>query len=136
LACPSHKWEVVQALAHHPLEIVTKISINGEYVIGTLVVGNENIGTIAVDEVAIFYFNLHSKEKAHCSTPPFSRIIAPVVTVEKATHNGEKTCDDGENKNYRRCYAVVIYAVEDIHDLSSFKVTKIINCFQLLGISG
>ena len=99
-------------------------------------VGNEDVVSLTIDEVAVLYLDLHAKEEAHCPRPPLRRIIAPVVAVEKATHNGEKTCDDGENKNYRRCYAVVIYAVEDIHDLSSFKVTKIINCFQLLGISG
>ena len=98
LACPSHKWKVVQALAHHPLEVVAQIAVDGEDVVGALMVGNEDVVALTIDEVAVLYLDLHAKEEAHCPRPPLRRIIAPVVAVEKATHNGEKTCDDGENK--------------------------------------
>jgi hypothetical protein len=135
VARPSHERKVVKTFAHHPLEVVTQISINGKNIISTLMVGNKNVSTISVDEVAVFNFHSHPKEEAHGPTPPLCRIVSPVVAVESTPNDGDYASDNGDYQYYRCRYAVVIYSVKDVHanvigvlnykDSKSFQILKI-----------
>ena len=135
VTCPSHEREIVKPLAHHPLEVMTQIAIDGEYVIGSLMIGNKNVCALAINEMTILYPHSHPKEETHSSCPPLGRIIAPIVAIEKATNNGDKTGDNGEYQHYRCSNAVVIYSVKDVHAnvicVSNYKVSKKFSLFRI-----
>ena len=61
-------------------------------------VGDEDVGAVAVDEVPILHLDFYTKEKAHASRPPLGWIVAPVVAIEEAPHDGDEACDDGEHQ--------------------------------------
>lgn len=137
VARPAHEREVVQALAHHPLEIVAQVAVDGENVVGTLMVGNEDVGAVVVDEIAVLYLDAHAKEEAHGPCPPLGWEVAPIVAVEEAANDGDYAGDNGENQHDRCRNAVVIYAIQNVHAnvIDSFVGAKIVKSCQLSIIS-
>ena len=137
VARPAHEREVVQALAHHPLEVVAQVAIDGEYVVGALMVSDKDVSAVAVDEIAVLYLNPHSKKEAHGPCPPLGWEVAPIVAVEEAANDGDYAGDNGENQHDRCRNAVVIYAIQNVHAnvIDSFVGAKIVKSCQLSIIS-
>ena len=133
MACPPHKREVVQAFAHHPLEVVPQVSVNGKNIEGPLMVGDEDVGTVAFYEFAVLNFYFHSKEEAHGSCPPLRGIVSPVVTVKGATNDGNDAGDNGKHQQNRCSDAVMVYSVKNVHAnaTDSLVGAKLVKSFQL-----
>ena len=81
-ACGANKRDVSDALAHHPLEIVPQETINGENVIGTLVVGDKHITCLVVNELSSHNLNPHQMYPAPDARPPLGREVTPIILFE------------------------------------------------------
>ena len=94
-------------------------------------VGDEDIGAVAVYKIAVLDFDFHSKEEAHGSCPPLRRVVAPIVSVKEAPNDGGYAGNNGENQHDRCRNAIVIYAIQNVHAnaIVSFVGAKIVNSF-------
>ena len=93
----SHEGDVAQALFHHPFEVVVEVSVDEEYVVGSLVVGHEHIGGVGVDVFAAVHLDAHERENAHQPRPDVGRVVSPHVAVtQPAAYEGDECGEQGE----------------------------------------
>lgn len=78
----TNDWNVGDAFAHHPLEVVTQVTIYGEDVVGSLMIGDEHIARFVVNEFAADDLDSHQVYPAPNPSPPLGREIAPIILVE------------------------------------------------------
>lgn len=80
-ACGPYYGELQQPDFHHPAEVVVEVAVDGEDVVGTLVVGHKDVGCAWVDVLTACDFHAHESEDAEDAGP----IVGGPVAPESAT---------------------------------------------------
>ena len=91
--------DVGDALAHHPLEVVSQETVDGKDVIGTLMVGDKHVARLVVNELAPHYLDAYQMNPAPHACPPLGGEVTPIVLVEKTANNGDECGDDAVNQH-------------------------------------
>lgn len=107
--------DVGDAFAHHPLEIVTQKTVDGEYIICTLMIGDKYITGLVVNEFAADDLDTDQMDPAPHAGPPLGRIITPIVLLEQATQYRNECSDDAIDQHDGRSNAPLIYTVNIFH---------------------
>ncbi len=76
LAAIADKGYALEALLHHPPEVVAEIAVNREYIIRSLVVGYEDIALATGYFVAPVYGDAHQRQYAEQSAPYRPGVVA------------------------------------------------------------
>ena len=93
-ACGTDEGDVGNALAHHPLEVVSQKTVDREDVIGSLMIGDKHITRLVVDVLAPHYLDPYQMHPAPHPCPPFGRKVAPIVLIKQAAYHRDDGCDD------------------------------------------
>lgn len=79
-ASVAHEGYASQRSFHHPAEIVVEKSGNREYIVGALMVGNENVGGVRVNILSTTDLDFHYGEDAENAGPYNLRPISTYAT--------------------------------------------------------
>ena len=97
LACLAYEGNVAQGLLHHPAEAASQKAVDEEDVVGTLMVGNEDIGLPLVQQLLALHLDGQEHYPAHQPAPYHRRIVAPRSCL------AERAADDGSDGGQDRC---------------------------------
>lgn len=115
-ACPADEGYLAQALLHHPAEIVAEIAVDGKNIIGSLVVGDEDIADSRVNVLAPSHRDPNEGEPAEEPRPQNLGIVAePPPHSEGRTDDCHHGCDYRRHNEQRAHHENLINTIENQH---------------------
>ena len=109
----AHQRYAAEGLLHHPLEIAAQVTIDEEYVVGSLMVGNEDVGRVAVDLPVTADGDGQQHDATHEPAPYHGRIVAPEMgTAKCATDDGDQGCKNGGDQQQGNADHKLICAIQ------------------------
>lgn len=108
------KRNLAQPDLHHPAEVMVEEAVYRKDVVGTLVVGHEDVGGILVDILPPFHRHSHEGEPAEEHGPDFGGPVAePARQAEEAPDNRQRGRQNGQHQQDREHNQHLVYAVEN-----------------------
>ena len=114
--CPDGKY-FFKFFLHQPFEIMVEKSVNGPYVVCSLMICHEHVTFSLIDILAAYHFDAHKKYGACETRPVVCRPITPEISVadracDHREYRGEQ-CGDNEN---RASYQILVKQIEEAQE--------------------
>ena len=122
---------VAQGVLHHPAEAVGQVSEDEEDIVGSLMVGTEDVGGVWIEVLVSLHANGQQHEAAHGLAPPAGWPVAPKFGAsESAAKDGGQDCEERAEEQDGDCYEELVEDVEDAHH-----GVTIVRCYGLRSLT-
>ncbi len=92
---------------------MAEVAVNCENIIGTLMVGNKDVGRMGIDVLPTAYLYFHPGHGTEYLCPDFSGPVAPeAASAQHAPDDGKCCSKYCGNKEHGHHYAKLVYAVK------------------------